>query len=738
MSMCGLGCGGILWAFVQKKLKSHAKPENTIFTLSILTGILMPVCIILLFKSPAKDFLTGYTVISFIPFLPFLLAGCFFSYVFQHYGSSSGNIYFADLVGAGTGCLLVLWILNLGGINSCFIASAICIVAAIIAGAGSMSRRKNLVSIFTLCLILFLIVANHRGKFFDIPYVSAQNNQIIKPLFTAIEQSNGSIVYTEWNAFARTDVVEFHQLQDIKYIYTDGDVPTTMHFFDGNVSSIISALKNTVFYLPFADLKNPRVLSIGPGGGIDILVSILAGSKNITGVEVNPSMFSIMERFAQFNGNLYQYPGVRVYLDDGRSFVKRTEEKYNVIYLALTQSATGQHTGGVLTEGYIHTKEAFTDYLEKLEEDGMIVFVTQNELLLLRGFATFLQIFNKVHDPSALKRLMVFMCPEEMFEATPYRYVLIAGKQNFSSQRLIKIKNLAENIGLIPVFVPGMVAKSPFDKFGDFVDVETFVSTINSMLDQPVNLKPVSDDSPFFLDLSVGVSQQFKILLLIIVAVSIVCMLNVVLRNIEEIRNKNFTTGVFVLYFAIIGLAYMLVEIALIQKFILFLGHPTFAVSIVLFGLLAASGTGSYVSQFWKQDILKKLMITTALIGAVGLFYLIFLQNVLDAYIQLSRVIRTLICLLLIFPVGFLMGIPFPSGIRIITQSRKQDIIPWLWTINGLMSVCGSIIAMILAKASGFSSTFFAGTSSYLLLLPLCLILYSKKYHVNFFGGGER
>ncbi len=735
MSMCGLGCGGILWAFIQKKLQSHVKPENMIFILSILTGILMPACIILLFKSPVKDFLTRYTVISFVPFLPFLLAGSFFSCVFQNYGSFSGRIYFADLAGAGIGCLLVLVLLKVGGINSCFGAGAICLFGAVIAVSGSKSIRKMLLSTMTLTVLLLLIIINHKGKYFDIPYVSAENGQLVKPLFTAIDQSNGSIVYTEWNAFARTDVVEFPRLADIKYIYTDGDVPTTMHLFDGKLSSV-NYLKNTVFYLPFADLQNPKVLSIGPGGGIDILVSILGGSNDITGVEINPSMFSIMDKFAQFNGNLYKHHGVKIYLDDGRSFVKRTKERYDVIYLALTQSATGQNVGGVLTEGYIHTKEAFRDYLDKLNDTGMIVFVTQNELLLLRGFATFLQIFNNVHDPSALKRLMVFMCPQQMFETTPYRYVLIAGKKNFSSQRLIKTKNLAEKMGLVAVFVPGMAAKSPFDKFGDFVDVEKFVNTINSMLDQPVNLRPVSDDSPFFLDLTFGVPKQFQMLLLVIVIASIACMLNVILRNAQDIRNKNFTIPFFVFYFAIIGLGYMLVEIALIQEFILFLGHPTFAVSIVLFGLLASSGIGSYVSQFWGKNILKKVMITSIIIGATGFFYLVFLQNILDTCIEHARLLRVLISLTLILPAGFLMGILFPSGMKMITDYRKENIIPWLWAINGLMSVCGSIIAMMIAKTNGFSGAFLTGTFSYILIFPVCLILNSINY--NFMDGGRK
>ncbi len=209
-------------------------------------------------------------------------------------------------------------------------------------------------------------------------------------------------------------------------------------------------------------LKNPKVLSIGPGGGLDILVSIFAGSNDITGVEVNPSIFSIMDRYASFNGNIYSYPGVKVYLDDGRSFVKRTEEKYDIIYLALTQSATSQSTSGVLTEGYIHTKEAFADYLEKLTNDGMIVFITQNELLLLRGFATFLSILSQTDKISFFLIYMVFMVGEEQFETTPYRYILVAGKDAFSKERQEKIKNLAEKIGSYSCFCTGFCCKATF------------------------------------------------------------------------------------------------------------------------------------------------------------------------------------------------------------------------------------------------------------------------------------
>lgn len=728
MSMCGLGAGGLIAFYIQKKSQKVLNQTLVLFSLLILTGITMPLSVILIFKTPIRDFLSEYTIISFIPFIPFLFAGAFFSYVFEIFGNWSGKIYFADLMGAATGCILTLSLIGIfGGINIVFFSGAMVVIAALLLSAELQSLKPKTISIFLLCIMVSCIFFNWDNKLFSIPYIKDYGSGITKPLFTVTGNtgSSGKIIYTEWNSFARTDVVEFPDIPDIKYIYTDGDVPTTMHFFNRDIKTIES-IKDTVFYLPFADRKNKTVLSIGPGGGVDILASILGESKNITGVEVNPAMFSIMNRYASFNGNLYQYSGVKIYLDDGRSFVKRTKEKYDIIYLALTQSATSQTTGGVLTEGYIHTKEAFRDYIEKLHEDGMIVFITQNELLLLRGFATFLSILNQQHN-SELSNLMVFMANKEQFETTPYRYILIAGKNGFSKERQKKIKDFAEKIGIIPVFVPAFVAKPPFDTLGNSTDYNKFVNEINKKLENPANLFPVSDDNPFFLDLSFGVPPQFKKFLFVIFLIILILAGWLVSRDLKKSTGKNdFIPLIFIIYFAIIGNAYMIIEVALIQKFILFIGHPTFAVSVVLFSLLAASSTGSFVSQTWQQKVLlQKTVLASLLIAIVIIFYTFSLQRILELFLYHNRIIRALLSILLIMPAGFLMGIPFPSGIRIMKQYR-QELIPWLWTINGLMSVCGSIIAVMIAKTQGFTSTLLKGGLFY-LVLSLLVFLYVKS-----------
>ncbi|MCM8758483.1 MAG: class I SAM-dependent methyltransferase [Candidatus Omnitrophica bacterium] len=715
MSMCGLGIGGLVAFYLMKESKNL---YPIMFFILILTTITMPLSVILIFKTPLRDFLSGYTTISLIPFIPFLFAGAFFSYVFTEFGRWSGKIYFADLLGAGTGCILTIPLMKIfGGINIIFLSAIIVAMASLLFADSQKSIKIRMIPTVLVFLMVCFTFFNRDNKIFSIPYIKDNGSGIIKPLFTVAGdlESKGRIVYTEWNSFARTDLVEFFDIPDIKYIYTDGDVPTTMHYFNGDLRTIDESIKNTVFSLPFADLENPKVLSIGPGGGLDILVSILGGSKDIIGVEVNPSIFSIMDRYAFFNGNLYKYPGVKVYLDDGRSFVKRTKEKYDLIFLALTQSATSQSTSGVLTEGYIHTKEAFTDYLEKLNQDGMIVFITQNELLLLRGFSTFLSILNQPHK-SGLSNLMVFMVGEEQFETTPYRYILIVGKSALTKQRQEKIKNLAEKIGVIPVLVPDFVAKPPFDTLGNSTDYHKFVSEINRRLENPVNIFPVSDDNPFFLDLSFGVPGQFKKLLFLVILITLILAGWLGFRDLKnKPEKKDFLVLVFVMYFAIIGTAYMIIEVALIQKFILFLGHPTFAVSVVLFSLLAASSVGSLVSQRWKEKLLTKSALAALFTFVLIMVYTIYLHRIFEVFLYHNRITRTLLSVFLILPAGFFMGIPFPNGIRIVKQFR-QDVIPWLWAINGLMSVCGSVIAVIVAKIDGFTSSLLTGGLLYLLL----------------------
>lgn len=729
MSMCGFGAGGLIAFYLQKKNTSGKNFSRNLFGLLVLTCISMPLSIILLFKTPLKDFLIGYTVISFIPFVPFLFAGAFFAYVFELYAFNTGRLYFADLVGAGIGCIGVLWLLKVsGGINTGFLAGAIVALSSVFMGIHIKSKNKVIISGVCFFGILICVLMNHDNNLFRIPYVKARDPSISKPLFTAVDNeiNDGSIVYTEWNAFARTDVVEFSDIPDVKYIYTDGDVPTTMHFFDRSNKSI-ETLKNTVFYLPFADLKNPDVLSIGPGGGVDILVSILGGSKSITGVEVNPSMFSIMERYAHFNGNLYRYPGVSVFLDDGRSFVKRCLKRYDLIYLALTQTATGQTPTSVLTEGYIHTKQAFMDYFEKLSNKGMLVFITQDELLLFRGLVTVLTILNKPHSPG-LEKIMVFMVSETLFETTPYRYVLIAENEKFSQERLKKIKSLADKIGLITVFAPGLVAKPPFDSFKISASPVEIIEIINSQIETPINLFPVYDDKPFFLDLSFGVPVQVKKLLLLIICAVILCGIFAV-KPVYRKKEARKVLLFFSVYFAILGLSYMLIEISMIQKFILFLGHPTYAVSVILFSLLAGNGIGSFTSQFWKKNLVGKIMVAGLLIGVIIGFYIFTLSKILDVLLFQTRFVRTLISIALVLPAGFLMGVFFPSGIRILSQYQSHSI-PWMWAINGLLSVCGSIVAMVIGKIEGFTIAFAYGGLGYILVFLMVAAAKSKRLNI--------
>lgn len=173
----------------------------------------------------------------------------------------------------------------------------------------------------------------------------------------------------------------------------------------------------------------------------------------------------------------------------------------------------------------------------------------------------------------------------------------------------------------------------------------------------------------------------------------------------------------------------MLIEIAMIQRFLLFLGHPTFAVSIILFSLLAGSGIGSFSSQFWKKNLLEKIMITGLLTGFVIGFYVFSLNEIFDALLYQTKFVRTLASFALVFPAGFLMGMFFPSGIRILNQYHPHSI-PWMWAINGLMSVFGSVVAMVIGKIDGFAEAFACGGTGYILIFLMCAAAKSKRLNI--------
>ncbi|MGQ9733156.1 MAG: hypothetical protein ACUVX8_18010, partial [Candidatus Zipacnadales bacterium] len=635
----GLGAGGVLDYALLRPRSSEAR--QTLTGLAILLAPLPAVTIVALFRPPVSHHLTNLWLVAGVSMPTFLVAGAFLSCVWRSFPEQTGRLYAADLAGAAIGSVAVISGLQfLGGTGTPMVTGALVGVGAImLAGRGGQLWRLLLAVLATL-VPAGLLTLNLTTSVANLPAVPPTTDRTVKTLYQELSdpQQGARIVYTDWNAFARTDVVQYHPPNEPKpwedlYIYTDGDVPTNMKPFDGDLQKLLPDLEHFIGFLPFRLQRPERVLLIGPGGGLDILVALVVGVKEIDGVELNPSIPRIMRRYAKFNGGLYDYANVNIAVAEGRSYLMRAAKQYDLIYMALPYSATTPGTGGLaLVESYLHTVEAMGACLQRLTPQGQIVFVCGAEPLLLRAFLTALEALEGQGKTrtEALHSLAVIDVPPEQYPFGAYRHMLLIRQQPFSLAESQELGETALAMGLWPGYCPGIYEPVPFSilsqRGGGVAEIDAYlIRTLGPPLGRTV--APVTDDRPFFADLTVGLPTGFATYFLWGGALLVSGIITMTLFGVREQRrcradeqegihalhselvpysqqrlpqaSPTWSTITVVawqtgkaIYFAGLGLGFMLVEVCLAQKLILYLGYPTLSLAVILFALLLGAGLG--------------------------------------------------------------------------------------------------------------------------------------------------
>jgi hypothetical protein len=686
----------------------------------------MPLAFLALFASKLSAHLTSVWVVSAICLPPYLAAGAFLSHAFAWRFSHSGRMYFADLTGAALGSFLVIGGLQvLGGINCGILWGAVVGTAAVVLalgnGRGGRAALPGLVSL----AVIGLVLANHGGRLVDLPVLPLKDDSNAKPLYQELGDPavGAKLVDTEWNAFARTDVVS-NAGQDDLYVYTDGEVPTNMIKFDGNLRALGPRLVGFIGFYAFYETKPEKVLLIGPGGGLDILLALLVGAKQIDGAELNPSIPRLVRKYGDFTGHVYDLEGVNIRVDEGRSFVSRQQGKYDLIYMALTKTATTTSSSLALVESYIHTTEAFEAFTSRLTDEGAVAFVCQSSLVLMRTMLTAVAALEHQGIPrqEALRHVCLLSVAHEAMGMGPYRYMLMVGRQALTPARARELATHCIAMRYEPVFFPGVYEPAPFGQLTragmsdrEFVDWWNRWQRLAGS--RRVDFTPCPDDRPFVVDMSVGVPPQF--LAFMWAAVGLAVVLTVVALTVLRRAQPEGLPGpgrlsAAALYFGCLGIGFMLVEIVLTQRLVLYLGYPVLTLSVILFSLLLGGGLGSLWSQSWRTGRSLALKAAGAAAGVAVLALLIsWLQpGLVQATLRWSLPLRCVVTMGLLVPLGFLMGTPFPTGVRVV-GAWTAELVPWMWGLNGLTSVVGSVAAMSVAKLLGFTSVLYLGAGVY-------------------------
>ena len=667
--------------------------------------------------------------------IPFFLTGILFAIVFARETQRIPRLYGADLCGGALACLAVVPLLNwVGGPNVVLVAGATTAAAGAI-WAGSHAQRRN-AALLTLAL-LALIGANYSGGLLDVVYAKGRFRE------------PGRMEFARWNALSR---VEVDREGGAKVVVIDADAST--YIMNAEVARWHETEweKDLMSAPPaLANVLRPQgeFAIIGPGGGVDVLRAIANGSPSVTGIEINPIIATTImrQRYADYSQHLYDRPDVHIQVTDGRSFLRSTPQQFDVVQMTLVDTWASTAAGAfALSENNLYTVEAFREYFNHLKPDGMIA-ITRWEFRhpreALRVVAVAMEALHGLGVPHPERNFIV--AAQGSLEEDGIPVVVLAKKTPFTDAEENAVNaHLDKYAQLEPLYLPSDPGNNAFSAMIASNDPYGFARAY------AYNTAPVTDNAPFFFftlkpgqilgekGLSRNIDWKVNLgvlVLLLVLLISFVAVLAFLILPLALGSGKGRQSALPLLYFVAVGLGYILVEIAFIQRFVLFLGHPTYALTVVIFLLMLSSGAGSLSSRLWLPQTnsgwVPLLLVIVTLLADV-----FFLPSRLTALVGMGFGYRLLVSGILLVPLGFVMGMPFPTGLRALAalpapefpagQTGSDNAIEWAWAMNAAASVLGSVLAMVIAIQFGLTVTLACGASAYVMALLLMPTLRTK------------
>lgn len=679
LALLGYGLGGIVASLFNLQ-KENMKSIIMLYGLSYLFPIFLPQYL--------PVFLTHPILLATTYLFPFLFSGIIVS-VFYKTQFLPPLVYFYDLSGAGLGVLTSIFLLDK------FDPINIIIIFMIIIFLLLVGVHRNVFGLIGSIAMMFFFVINISYGFINVPFAKLPPNANIKVMVQLLRKTTtAKIEKTYWSANFRTDVISYTNNQQTKCIFVDGGAPTMMFNAQDGFTNLIW-LRNTINYLPLLFVSNEDFLSIGPGGGLDIILANLAEFKRIEAVEINHSILKILSDYKNYNGNILEIPCLGFRIGEGRSFLARSDREYDLIFLSLSLTNTSATTGTPYAESYLHTIEAYINYYRHLKENGMVALFCETYPFLLRSILTMTIALNKsgVDIENTYKHLVII---SNFLPESPYKYLVMFNKNQITHSQAQMIQQEATHRNLNIEFLPYVNEEMPI-KFGNSQEINDYRNQIKKSLH--IDITPVADEKPFFGDFSTKPHISYILLCILsaICAISVLCFL------------KRKGSYLLVSTFYLLGTGFMMVEITLIQKCIFFLGSQTLAFCITLFSFLVSCSLGGLLTNHLKRSTILILL------PAILFFQFLFLNDILIAFARLHDLFKLLFTIVIVCILGCLMGMFFPILITLAKQKTKFDI-GVIFGINGIMSVFGSTLAMIIAREFGYKYNLLIATFLYLIV----------------------
>ena len=733
LAMLGLGAGGV-YIYFSNKIKERADFFITFFTL--LSSISIIISLVLILSFPFKPFVSVKTFFDFwflylLFALPFFFAGLSFSLIFFKLSKQIGKVYFFDLIGGGIGALLIVPLLYVLDAPTIVIFIALSTALSSLFFSLSCQKRFKIISIILTIFLLCLAFFNFYYQAIKVSYVKG------------VKETN--LIYQKWSPVGRVVVSPMKEntihawglspnykpdkLPEQLQIMIDSAAGTDLEKMTDNLEKGLEHLKYDITSLAYYIAPTSRSLIIGFGGGRDILTSLLFGFKEIEGVEINPVMKEIIcQRFKDYSGKICEMKNVKLITGEGRSYVAQSPVKYSLIQLSLVDSWAATVAGAyALSENSLYTKEAFLEYFKHLEEDGILTisrFVDEPPQQTMRALSLCRAALEENGAQNFGRNIMIFKTPvfynKDLFVSN-----LMCKKSAFTDEEIKKAENIAKEMAFDIIYTPLSQKDNYFTKFILATDVKQFYKNY------PFRIEPPTDNEGFFFhmlklkdfwrvfnfkNIEGGQLHNYYsvfILITILIIASILSfffiLLPLLFRKAKFLVPKNEALR-YVLYFAFLGLGFMLIEISLIQRFSIFLGHPTYSIIVALFSILLFSGIGSLLTSKLNMKISRVI----SFLILTGIVFLVISFSFFK--IQVPLISKSFLSILFLAPLGLFMGMPFPSGINLLDKKDRQ-LIPWAFGVNCITSTIGSVLTLILYINSGFRITFLVALVFYLFAL---------------------
>jgi hypothetical protein len=682
--------------------------------------------------------------------VPFVCSGVVVCLALTKFPRKVNRLYAADLVGAGLGCVLLVLAFNwLDGPSLVIGIAALATLGAVLFALDAGLRGGKFLSVAVLLILVAVTAGNS--------YRHSQGNPFIRILW-AKEQQDTLHTYDRWNAFSRITVDGSRE--DVGWpagygmsaeMPPDMVVPQMSMLIDGTAGTMITGYdgrEETTDFLRY-DITNLgyyaiedtdfRSAVIGVGGGRDVLAGLEFGADEVTGIEINDNILDLVtDELGDFT-NLEEDPRVELVNDEARSWLTRTDEQFDMIQISLIDTWAATSAGAfALSENSLYTVDAWETFFERIDEGGMLSVsrwftiggAEPFETLRTAALATEVLTRHGVEDPR--EHVLIYEGPPTQFASSAA--TIMVSPEGFTEDEIATTEENAERLGFRPILTPTEVADQRF------ADIVAPGGPDAGLRQFDEDLSPPTDNRPFFFQMASldtflsgeGFSNDLVFrpvlvlgsLALAVLVLALICIGGPLTVMGRRVRHKGMAP--FYVYFAGIGLGFMLIEFSQLQRLNTFLGHPTYALAVVLFSVLLFSGIGSMiVEKIAKPDKPRTLIVPIAVLLTVIVVFGLITNSVTEAVAGGTTPVRIATAVGLLAPLALMMGMPFSIGMGAASRTAGAPT-AFLWGINGATSVVASVTGALVAMFFGISTTFMTGFVAY-AMAAVALVLIIRR-----------